>query len=231
MMQAQIQALLAAQGGAGQGAATGSNTGPQIEVAKQAIFSGETGKVGGFITACRLFVRMKLRGTSVEEQVQWVLSYVQGGSADVWKENVMEELEAGEVEFESIEELFTSLKKEFGGGEEESVKAAELRKLEQGGRTIEEFVQEFKRAARGSGYEGRLLVEEFKRGMNGGIRKKLMEAENPPTSIEQWYRRATALDRNWRESRREEERLRGRKEVGGGTQKQERQNLPRPLVW
>ena len=31
-----------------------------------------------------------------------------------------------------------------------------------------------------------------------------MESENPLTSIEQWYRRATALDRNWRESRREE---------------------------
>jgi len=62
---------------------------------------------------------------------------------------------------------------------------------------MEEFVQEFKRAARGSGYEGRLLIEEFKRGMSGGIRRKLMEAENPPTSIEQWYRRATALDRNW----------------------------------
>ena len=39
-----------------------------------------------------------------------------------------------------------------------------------------------------------------------------MEAENPPTSIEQWYRRATALDRNWRESRKEEERIRGREE-------------------
>ena len=57
-----------------------------------------------------------------------------------------------------------------------------------------------------------------------------MEAENPLTSIENWYRRATALDRNWRESRREEERLR-KKEVGGGTQKQEKQSLPRPLVW
>jgi len=112
------------------------------------------------------------------------------------------------------------------------VKAAELRKLEQGGRTMEEFVQEFKRAARGSGYEGRPLVEEFKRGMNRGIRRKLMEAENPPASIEQWYRRATALDRNWRESRREEERLRGKKEVGRGAPKQkQRQSLPRPLVW
>ena len=83
-MQAQIQALLAAQGGTGAGGAEmGSNAGPHIEVAKPAIFNGEAGKVGGFITACRLFIRMKLRGTTVEEQVQWVLSYVQGGSADV----------------------------------------------------------------------------------------------------------------------------------------------------
>jgi len=47
-----------------------------------------------------------------------------------------------------------------------------------------------------------------------------MESENPPTSIEQWYRRATALDRNWRESRWEEEILK-KKEVGGGAPRQE----------
>ena len=144
---------------------------------------------------------------------------------DVWKENMMDELESGEVEYESIEEFLTCLRKEFGGEEEESVKVVELRKMEQGGKTMEEFIQEFKRAARESGYEGRPLVEEFKRGMNGGIRRKLMEAENLLTSIEQWYRRAMALDRNWRESRREEERLRGRKEQGG-IPKQERQSLP-----
>ena len=164
--------------------------------------------------------------------MQWVLTYVQGRSADVWKENIIEELESGEVEYKSVEEFLSCLKKEFGRGEEESVKAAELRKLEQEEKTMEEFVQEFKRAARGSGYKGRLLVEEFKREMNGGIRRKLMEVENPPASIEQWYRRATALDRNWRESRREEERLRGKKEAMGGAPKQEqRQSLPRPLVW
>ena len=156
---------------------------------------------------------------------------MQGGSADVWKENVMEELEAGEVEYELVEEFLTGLRKEFGRGEEESVKAAELRKMEQRGKSMEEFVQEFKRAVRGSGYERRPLVEEFKRGISGGIQRKLMEAENLPTSIEQWYRRAMALDRNWRESRREEKRLR-KKEVGGRVSKQqERQSLPRPLEW
>ena len=74
-------------------------------------------------------------------------------------------------------------------------------------------------------------MEEFKRGMNGGTRRKLIEAENPPASIEQWYKRAMAFDRNWRECRREEERLRGKKEAMGGAPKQEqRQNIPRLLV-
>jgi len=162
-MQAQIQALLAAQGGVGAGgAATGSNMGSHMEVAKPAIFNGEAGRVGRFITACRLYIKMRLRRNTVEEQIQWVLTYVQGGLADVWKENVMEELEVGEVEYKSVEEFFTILRKEFSGGEEELVKAAELRKMEQEGKTMEEFVQEFKRAARDSGYKGRPLVEEFK---------------------------------------------------------------------
>jgi len=230
-MQVQIQALLVAVGGERAGSTEretmGSNMGSQMEVAKPAIFNGEAGRVEGFVITCRLYLRMKMREAIVEEQVQWVLSYMQGGSADVWKENVIEELESGEVEYELVEEFLTSLKKEFGRGEEESVKAAELRKLEQGGKTMEEFVQEFRRVARGSGYERRLLIEEFKRGMNGGIRRKLMEAENLPASIEQWYRRTMALDRNWRESKRKEERLRGKKEAAGEASKQEqRQNMP-----
>ena len=91
---------------------------------------------------------------------------------------MLEELEAEELEFKNVGEFLAEIKKEFGGEEEESVKAAELRKLEQGGKTIEEFVQKFKRTARESRYEGRLLVEEFKREMNGVIRRKLMKAEN-----------------------------------------------------
>ena len=96
---------------------------------------------------------MKLRGNTVEEQVQWVLTYMQGGLVDVWKENIIEKLESGEVEYKSVEEFLSCLKKEFGKEEEESVKVAELKKLEQEGRPMEEFIQEFKRAVRGSGYD------------------------------------------------------------------------------
>jgi len=57
--------------------------------------------------------------------------------------------------------------------------------LEKEARMMEEFVQEFRKAVRGNEYEGRLLVEEFKRGMNGVICQRLMESEWQPTSIEQ----------------------------------------------
>ena len=53
-------------------------------------------------------------------------------------------MEIGELEYETAEDFLMSLKKEFGGGEEKSVKAAELRKLEQEEKMMEEFVQEFK---------------------------------------------------------------------------------------
>ena len=35
---------------------------------------------------------------------------------DVWKENVLKELELGKMEYETAEEFLTTLKKEFGGG-------------------------------------------------------------------------------------------------------------------
>jgi len=122
------------------------------------------------------------------------LSYVQEGSADIWKENVLEDLEEGILEYETVGEFFADIKKEFGGRDEEAVKAAELRRIEQEGRTMKEYVQEFQRAARSSGYKGRPLIEEFKRGMNGVIRRKLMETERLSTNIEQWYKCATNLD-------------------------------------
>jgi len=42
---------------------------------------------------------------------------------------------------------------------------------------MEEFIQEFRRAARGSRYEGRSLVEEFKRGINATICQRLMKSK------------------------------------------------------
>jgi len=78
---------------------------------------------------------------------------MQGGSADIWKENVLEDLEVGKVEYELAGEFLTQIKKEFGGGDEELMKVIELKRIKQGSRTMKEFVQDFKRVARGSSYK------------------------------------------------------------------------------
>ena len=39
-----------------------------------------------------------------------------------------------------VEEFLAEIRKEFGGGDKKSVKVVELRRLEQGDKTMEEFV-------------------------------------------------------------------------------------------
>ena len=81
----------------------------------------------------------------------------------------MKDLKVGVLKYKIVEEFLAEIKKEFREGDKEMVKVAELRRLEQGRKIIEKFVQEFRRAARRSGYEKRSLVEEFKRNMNRTI--------------------------------------------------------------
>ena len=152
-------------------------------------------------------------------QVAWVLLYIQGGIAEVWKDNLLDKLAKGESEVELAEQLFTKIRDDFGKTLEEERKIEQLRTIEQGGRTCDKYVQEFKKVARGSSYEGRPLIEEFKQGLNGAIRRKLAEAEELPTTIGEWQERVVRLDRNQRQSR-AEERVLGRNAVhpGGNVQ-------------
>ena len=184
----------------------------QGEAAKPPLFDREREKMVGFINAYCLYISIRMKGTGEEEKISWVLTYVQGGVAEVWKENVLEERRQGVSVVEMVEELFTKMREEFGEFDKESRKVGELRLLEQGGQTCDEYVQIFKKTSRESGYEGRPLIEEFKRGLNKNIRRRLAEAESPPVTIEEWWERLVRLDRNLRQSR-AEERVLGNKGV------------------
>ena len=104
----------------------------------------------------------------------------------MWKENILKERRQGLLVVEMVEELFTNMKEEFREFDEESRKIDELRMLEQGEQISNKYVQIFKKVSRGSGYGNRFLLEELKRRLNGNIRRRLVEAELPPTIIKEW---------------------------------------------
>ena len=119
-------------------------------------------------------------------------------ATDIWKKNVLKDLEIGELEYVVVEKFLADLKKKILEGDDKMMKMAELKRIKQESRMMEEFVQKFRRVARESSYERWPLVEKFKIEMNGVIRRKLIEVEYqyPSKSIEQWYKRAVNLDRH-----------------------------------
>jgi len=66
------------------------------------------------------------------------------------------------LEYKIVEEFLADIKKELGRGNKEAVKVAELKRIEQENKTIEKFVQKFRKVARESGYKEKSLIEEFK---------------------------------------------------------------------
>lgn len=73
---------------------------------------------------------MRIRNISVEEQIQQVLLYVQRELANIWKENILENLEARELEVPIVGDFLTKFKKEFSSRDNETMKIAELKKVE-----------------------------------------------------------------------------------------------------
>ena len=65
---------------------------------------------------------------------------MQGGVAEAWKDNLLDELAKGKSEVESTEQLFTKIRDNFGETSEEKRKIEQLRTIEQEGRTYDEYV-------------------------------------------------------------------------------------------
>ena len=60
--------------------------------------------------------------------------------AEIWKDNILDELSKGESEVEIVEELFKKIRNEFGETKEKERKIEQLRTIEQESRTCDKYV-------------------------------------------------------------------------------------------
>ena len=74
-LQKQIAALTAQMGGAAEREVR-ENTSAATKMAKPQTFDGTPSKISRFVAVCKLYIRIRLRKSLVEVQIQWVLSYI-----------------------------------------------------------------------------------------------------------------------------------------------------------
>lgn len=63
-----------------------------------------------------------------------------GSWTDIWKENILKDLKEESLEYKMIWEFLADLKKGFGSMDNEIIKMVELKRIEQGNRTMKKFV-------------------------------------------------------------------------------------------
>ena len=127
--------------------------GVRVKIVKSSLFSRKIEEVGVFVNKVHLYLRIKMTEESESTKMAWVLSYVQGGVAEAWKDNLLDKLSKRKSEVEMTEELFSKMRNEFGETAEEERKVEQLRTIEQRRKTCNKYVQEFKKIARGSKYK------------------------------------------------------------------------------
>jgi len=111
-----------------------------VEVTRPHIFSGKMEKVSMFVNTAHLYIRIKMMEEVAMTQVAWVLSYIQRGIVEAWKNNLLDELAKGESEVESAEQLFTKIRNDFGKTLKKERKIEQLRTIEQGKRTCDKYM-------------------------------------------------------------------------------------------
>ena len=168
-------------------------------------FDGKRENTKSFINACQLYISARPSKFQNEEQkMHWIMSYMQGGSARLWRDYIMVQIRAGVKQFQNANDLMNEIEAKFGKEDKRTTMSLKICTMLQGEKHADEHVQEFQRAALEAGYDGYPLVVEFKRSLNTGSRRQLQNLRPQPVTINQWYNEAITVDRQWRVAKAEE---------------------------
>lgn len=129
-----------------------------------------------------------------------MLSYIEGGIADAWKEgwyDIHLDTEWGTFKdfLDKFIEAFKAIDKP--GDALHKMKTIGMNRNE----TAEEYTDQFKNWVTDSGLKEDLsVIDYYRTGLPKQLRDKILNCETPPTTIKDWYKKAIQFDNNWRKS-------------------------------
>ena len=110
-------------------------------------FKGDHTKLSKFIQDCKIYLAINKRlYLDNESKSIFILSYMEGGEADAWKEQYISSITnstTGDLKFESIEVLIKRLSEFFNESQQKENALHRLTQLKQGKGTVKEHNIEF----------------------------------------------------------------------------------------
>ena len=78
-------------------------------------FDGKRKNTESFLNACQLYILARPSEFQTEDQkMHWVMSYMQGGSACLWRDYIMAQVRSGVKQFQSANDLMNEIESKFG---------------------------------------------------------------------------------------------------------------------
>jgi hypothetical protein len=184
----------------GQASPSGSTRTRAPKMVTPQVFTGKMVDMHSFQTACYLYIIVNPEEFPTEKsKIIWVLSYLQGRTAQKWCKTTVLEMIEGISPYKTYEQFQAKLKENFGDPNEQDTRIFEITMMQQGTKMADKHCHDFRLAAYKSGYEGITLIHEFKCSLNKGLQEHLDNLDEQPVTIDDWVAEAMRLDRQWRQ--------------------------------
>ena len=77
------------------------------------IFDGTSSRVSEFMEECRRYIKEKMKGEKMEDQIYWIISYIQGRLTDEQKKRIVDKIFENKQKDRHVEEILQEIEKEF----------------------------------------------------------------------------------------------------------------------
>ena len=152
------------------------------------LFDGNQDQTEEFIRAIRIAVTMQANTFADERmKVLYVLSFMCGGTAQVWVANETMAVTTGMSQMQTLDIFLENVEKTFGDPDRAQTACAQLHKLKMTpGTTAEDYTAQFEMLAGRTSFNDATLKDIYVRGLPNSILQKIFAQVTLPNGLAAW---------------------------------------------
>jgi len=135
------------------------------------------------------------------QQTIFPLSFIKNGTEGSWKQSFWTQAR-GDSNLKAWDEFKRALRELFSAPDKEGDTVTKMETEMMSGQMADEYIEQLKiYAAESKVMQDKPLVEWFMKGLNTPLLDRILNLENPLTTIQDWYITASKMDNQWRGER------------------------------